>query len=273
MASVPTLSHYLVLGAILFAISMAGIFLNRKNVIIILMAIELMLLAVNLNFIAFSHYLGDMAGQVFVFFILTVAAAESAISLAILLLIVPQRRLIDVEDMGKPRAERMDMQVLYLLVPVARLVGAIVVGLFGPKARRAASHWLCILGVAIAMVASYFIWGDVRAGTASTATSHVAAVGRPQDFDRFSHRPADRDDDARGDVRVADGARLYDRLHGRRPRLHALFLLYLAVHVLDADARDEQQLRPALLRLGGGRARVVPLIGFWYTRPTRSTRT
>ena len=73
-----TLAHYLVLGAILFAISVIGIFLNRRNVLIVLMAIELMLLAVNLNFVAFSHFLGDAAGQIFVFFILTVAAAESA---------------------------------------------------------------------------------------------------------------------------------------------------------------------------------------------------
>jgi NADH-quinone oxidoreductase subunit K len=101
--SIPTLSHYLVLGAILFAISVAGIFLNRKNVIILLMAIELMLLAVNLNFIAFSSYLGDMAGQVFVFFILTVAAAESAIGLAILVLLFRNIGSIDVEDMGKLR--------------------------------------------------------------------------------------------------------------------------------------------------------------------------
>ncbi len=77
-----SLSHFLILGAVLFAISIVGIFLNRKNVIILLMAIELMLLAVNMNFIAFSHYLGDLSGQVFVFFILTVAAAESAIGLA-----------------------------------------------------------------------------------------------------------------------------------------------------------------------------------------------
>ena len=94
----PTLSHYLVLGAILFAISMAGIFLNRRNVIILLMAIELMLLAVNLNFIAFASYLGDMAGQVFVFFILTVAAAEAAIGLAILVTLFRNRRSIDVGD-------------------------------------------------------------------------------------------------------------------------------------------------------------------------------
>ena len=95
----PTLAHYLVLSAILFAISMAGIFLNRRNVIIVLMAIELMLLAVNLNFIAFSRYLGDMAGQVFVFFILTVAAAESAIGLAILVLLFRNVGSIDVEDL------------------------------------------------------------------------------------------------------------------------------------------------------------------------------
>jgi len=95
----PTLSHYLVLGAILFAISMAGIFLNRRNVIILLMAIELMLLAVNLNFIAFASFLGDMAGQVFVFFILTVAAAESAIGLAILVLLFRNVGSIDVEDL------------------------------------------------------------------------------------------------------------------------------------------------------------------------------
>jgi len=77
----------LILGAVLFAISIVGIFLNRKNVIILLMAIELMLLAVNMNFITFSHFLGDAAGQVFVFFILTVAAAESAIGLAILVVL------------------------------------------------------------------------------------------------------------------------------------------------------------------------------------------
>ena len=100
LLNAPTLAHYLVLGAILFAISMAGIFLNRKNVIIILMAIELMLLAVNLNFIAFSHHLGDMAGQVFVFFILTVAAAESAIGLAILVLLFRNKNNINVEELN-----------------------------------------------------------------------------------------------------------------------------------------------------------------------------
>jgi NADH-quinone oxidoreductase subunit K len=94
-----TLSHFLVLGAILFAISVVGIFLNRRNLIVLLMAIELMLLAVNLNFIAFSYYLGDLAGQVFVFFILTVAAAESAIGLAILVVLFRNVSTIDVEDL------------------------------------------------------------------------------------------------------------------------------------------------------------------------------
>ena len=96
-----TLAHYLVLGAILFAISVLGIFLNRRNVIIILMAIELMLLAVNLNFVAFSHFLGDTAGQVFVFFILTVAAAESAIGLAILVVLFRNLETINVEDLDE----------------------------------------------------------------------------------------------------------------------------------------------------------------------------
>jgi NADH-quinone oxidoreductase subunit K len=93
------LSHCLVLGAMLFAISVVGIFLNRRNVIVLLMAIELMLLAVNMNFIAFSHFLDDMAGQVFVFFILTVAAAESAIGLAILVVLFRGLNTIDVEDL------------------------------------------------------------------------------------------------------------------------------------------------------------------------------
>jgi len=94
-----TLSHYLVLGAILFAIAVVGIFLNRRNVIILLMAIELMLLAVNMNFVAFSHYLDDVAGQIFVFFILTVAAAESAIGLAILVVLFRNLNTIDVDDL------------------------------------------------------------------------------------------------------------------------------------------------------------------------------
>ena len=96
-----SLSHYLVLGAILFAIGIVGIFLNRKNVIILLMAIELMLLAVNINFVAFSHYLQDVSGQIFVFFILTVAAAEAAIGLAILVVLFRNLRTINVNDLDK----------------------------------------------------------------------------------------------------------------------------------------------------------------------------
>ncbi|MCG6866809.1 MAG: NADH-quinone oxidoreductase subunit NuoK [Thiogranum sp.] len=93
------LSDFLILGAVLFGLSVAGIFLNRKNVIILLMAIELMLLAVNINFVAFSHFLGDISGQVFVFFILTVAAAESAIGLAILVVLFRNRHTINVDDL------------------------------------------------------------------------------------------------------------------------------------------------------------------------------
>lgn len=93
------LSDYLTLGAIMFSLSVAGIFLNRKNIIIILMSIELMLLSVNINFVAFSYYLGDLSGQVFVFFILTVAAAEAAIGLAILVVLFRNKRTIDVDEL------------------------------------------------------------------------------------------------------------------------------------------------------------------------------
>ncbi|MHB8680042.1 MAG: NADH-quinone oxidoreductase subunit NuoK [Rudaea sp.] len=96
-----TLAHYIVLGAVLFCIAVAGVFINRKNLIVLLMAIELMLLAVNMNFVAFSRYLGDAAGQVFVFFILTVAAAESAIGLAILVVLFRNRATINVDEMDE----------------------------------------------------------------------------------------------------------------------------------------------------------------------------
>ena len=94
-----TLGHFLSVGGMLFALAVIGIFLNRRNLIVLLMAIELMLLAVNLNFVAFSHFLGDMAGQVFVFFILTVAAAESAIGLAILVVLFRSRSSIHVDEL------------------------------------------------------------------------------------------------------------------------------------------------------------------------------
>lgn len=94
------LSDYLIFGAILFMVSMAGIFLNRKNVIVLLMSIELLLLSVNTNLVAFSHYLNDVTGQIFVFFILTVAAAEAAIGLAIIVLVFRNRKSINVDDLG-----------------------------------------------------------------------------------------------------------------------------------------------------------------------------
>ena len=95
-----TLGHFLTLGAMLFAISVIGIFLNRKNLIVLLMAIEMMLLSVNMNFVAYSHYLGDMHGQLFVFFILTVAAAEAAIGLAILVLLFRNKSTMNAEDLN-----------------------------------------------------------------------------------------------------------------------------------------------------------------------------
>jgi NADH-quinone oxidoreductase subunit K len=98
-----SLTHYLVLSAALFLISVMGIFLNRKNLIVLLMCIELMLLAVNTNFVAFSHFLGDIHGQIFVFFILTVAAAEAGIGLAILVVLFRHRQSIHVDDLGELR--------------------------------------------------------------------------------------------------------------------------------------------------------------------------
>jgi NADH-quinone oxidoreductase subunit K len=94
-----SLTYVVALSGVLFAIAVAGVFLNRRNVIVLLMCIELMLLAVNFNFVAFSRFMGDIAGQIFVFFILTVAAAEAAIGLAILVVVFRERRSIDVEDL------------------------------------------------------------------------------------------------------------------------------------------------------------------------------
>jgi len=103
MSGQPTLAAWLILGALLFSIGVVGIFLNRKNVIILLMAIEILLLAVNINFVAFSRYLGNLDGQIFVFFILTVAAAEAAIGLAILVVYFRKRHSINVDDIDELR--------------------------------------------------------------------------------------------------------------------------------------------------------------------------
>ena len=100
MSTAINLGHFLSLGAILFSMSVIGIFLNRKNIIVLLMALELMLLSVNMNFVAFSHYLNDLAGQLFVFFILTVAAAESAIGLAILVLLFRNKTSISADELN-----------------------------------------------------------------------------------------------------------------------------------------------------------------------------
>ncbi len=103
MMAAPTLASWLILGALLFSIGVTGIFLNRKNVIILLMAIELLLLAVNINLVAFSRYLGNLQGQIFVFFVLTVAAAEAAIGLAILVVYFRNRHSINVDDIDELR--------------------------------------------------------------------------------------------------------------------------------------------------------------------------
>lgn len=95
-----TLVHYLILAAILFSIAVVGIFLNRRNLLVLLMSIELMLLAINMNFVAFSHYLGDIAGQIFVFFILTIAASETAIGLGILVILFRKIQSVRADDMG-----------------------------------------------------------------------------------------------------------------------------------------------------------------------------
>ena len=137
-----SLSWYLGVGALLFAISVVGIFLNRKNLIVLLMAIELMLLAVNINFVAFSHYSGYYHGQVFVFFILTVAAAEAAIGLAILVVLFRNLSTIDVQELDSAKGL---MRGLYLLVPLAPLIGALIAGLGGKVVGRTGAHLVTIL--------------------------------------------------------------------------------------------------------------------------------
>ena len=148
-ASMIPLNHFLVLGALLFAIGVVGIFLNRKNLIVLLMAIELMLLAVNMNFIAFSHHLDDLSGQVFVFFILTVAAAESAIGLAILVALFRNLRSINVDDLGSLRDDAWTDDTLSCIAAFSPLVGAILAGFLGWKLGRAFAHTVTIASVAI----------------------------------------------------------------------------------------------------------------------------
>ena len=135
----------------LFCISVAGIFLNRKNVIVLLMSIELMLLAVNINFVAFSRYLGDPAGQMFVFFILTVAAAEAAIGLAILVTLFRNRRTINVAEIdtleGLTRCRAWNTsspRSILLAIVLAPLLGAIIAGLFGRRIGRVGAHSVTI---------------------------------------------------------------------------------------------------------------------------------
>ena len=274
----PTLAHYLVLGAILFAISVAGIFLNRNNVIMLLMAIELMLLAVNLNFIAFSRYLGDTAGQVFVFFILTVAAAESAIGLAILVLLFRNMRH-DRRRGPRISARRADATIATMThQPLSarrrsrRWSASIVVGLCGRAARPRRRRTGCaILGVAVSFVASIVMLAR-RAGRPrrSTATStRGSSSGDLKLAIGFLIDPLTATDDARRDVRVADGARLHDRLHGRRSRATQRFFCYISLFTFSMLMLVMSN---NFLQLFFGWEAVglvsYLLIGFWYTRPT-----
>ena len=264
-----SLAHYLVLGAILFAISIVGIFLNRKNVIIMLMAIELMLLAVNMNFVAFSHYLGDMHGQIFVFFMLTVAAAEVGDRPRDSGDPVPQPR--HDQRRGSRPAQRLNSgktamsttlnENLLLAIPLAPLAGSLIAGLFGQKRR---AQGLRIASPSSACMISFVLSRDRlrrrdAAAPVSTATIYEWMTVGPLKMEiGFLVDSLTAMMMVRRDLRLADGAHLHDRLHGRRRRLRALLLLHLALHVLDADARDEQQLPAAVLRLGGGGSGVVP---------------
>jgi NADH-quinone oxidoreductase subunit K len=262
-----TLYHFLTLGGFLFALSVVGIFLNRKNLIVLLMAIELMLLAVNMNFVAFSHYLGDMAGQVFVFFILTVAAAESAIGLAILVVLFRNRSTIAWTSSTRSRAD----------------------------ARSPEEHD-CTTFPEPASDRAPGAAGRLHPG-GSVRQDHRSARCPPGDHPRradrlhlLGHGPQGRGGGRRafnatvyewmtvGSLKMEVGflidgltammmcvvtfvslmVHIYTIGYMEEDRLPALLLLHLAVHLLDADAGDEQQLPAAVLRLGSGGPGVLP---------------
>ncbi len=151
------LQSVLLLAGVLFALSVAGIFLNRKNVILLLMCIELMLLAVNFNFVAFARQLGDLHGQVFVFFIMTVAAAESAIGLAILVVLFRERQQHQRRRAGHDERLSMIQESILLTIVLAPLIAAIVAGLGGRVIGRAGAHSVTILGVAVSFALSVYV--------------------------------------------------------------------------------------------------------------------
>ena len=222
------------LGAILFALSVVGIFLNRKNLIVLLMAIELMLLAVNLNFVAFSHYLGDMAGQVFVFFILTVAAAESAIGLAILVVLFRNR----VDDQRRRTRRAQGLRVVNACSATLSRIRLAARRPARAAGRRRSSPACSAKQIGRAGAHSrddprragllHHLGHDVLYAVVADGARFNGTVytwmtrRRPEDGDRLPDRRPDGDDDVRRDLRVADGAHLHHRLHGRRPGLPAL---------------------------------------------------
>ena len=167
----------------------------------------------------------------------------------------------------------MTMLQLYLVVALAPLVGAIVVGLWGPRLGRSASHWICIVGVAISTV-GVGVHPARRDGRQHLQRRHLRLddVGRHQVRGRLPHRPADRVDARRRHLRFADGAYLHHRLHGRRSGLHALLLVHLPVHLQHADAGDGEQFPAAVLRLGSGGAGVLPADRLLVRAPDRDLR-
>ncbi len=155
------ISHYLTVSAILFTLGVFGIFLNRKNVIVILMSVELILLSVNLNFVAFSSVLGDMVGQVFALFVLTVAAAEAAIGLAILVVFFRNRGSIAVEDVN---VMKVDGQMLYYAIVFLPLIGFLVAGLFGNKIGAKASEYITSGLMVIVAILSWVVFFKIPLG-------------------------------------------------------------------------------------------------------------
>jgi NADH-quinone oxidoreductase subunit K len=257
-----TLGHVLTLSGILFAIAVAGVFLNRKNVIVLLMCIELMLLAVNFNFVAFSRFLGDINGQIFVFFILTVAAAEAAIGLAILVVLFRERRSINVEDLDTLQGLRDEANFHGADLPHHRFAPLIARSSPGSAGAvgRAGAHTRHDRGRRAVVRCRRYVLKRCcsRAGARTTAPVYTWLVSDGLNAGRVPDRSSVGDDDGGRDVRVADGAHLHHRLHARRSRLSALLQLHLAVHVLDADAGDVEQFHAAVLRLGSGRRGVLP---------------
>src|ERR1043166_7398881 len=247
------LGHYLAVAAILFTLGIFGIFLNRKNVIVILMSIELILLAVNINLVAFSTRLGDLVGQVFALVVLTVAAAEAAIGLAILVVYFRNRGSIAVEDVNLMKGWGAGRHV-----PGDRLPAAARLGHRRPVrspdrgASLRAGHDRAAVRLDGAVL-DRFLPGRLRPSGRARRARAVHHLGRPARRMGAAHRHAHRGDARRRHYHLGLRSPLFDRLHGRGPASAALLFLPLALHLCDADAGDRRQPGPIVLRLGGRR--------------------